>query len=305
MTVIARPLRFAAVVAGWVAALSPTPARAEDADECIQASEQAVAQRKQGHLLEARTELSACAASRCPEVVRRSCQERLAEVRRGVPSVVFAVKDASGQDASNVTVFVDDAAKGQHLGGAVQLDPGDHAFRFVTETGAEARIHLFLREGEQERRETVTVRPGEASNESVRGTAAPTHGGAIADARAAPRPATQRSGGGGSVRTIALIGAGVGLAGLAAGGIFGALSLAAHQSYEQHCGSRVGYPPGVCDSIGYSGHSDAVLKGDLSTWFFVGGGVLTAAGLTVALFAGPGGPTVGVAPGLVTIRGTF
>ncbi len=304
MTAFLRFLRFAALLAGSVSALAPTAARAEDTDACIDASERAVAHHRQGHLLDARAELSACAASRCPAVVKSSCEARLAEIRRSIPSVVFAVKDARGQDAANVTLFVDDAGEGQHLGGAIQLDPGDHAFRFVAESGAEARIHLVLREGEQGRRETVTVAPAVPAAPTNRDAAQLARG--TADADAAPRPATPRSGGGlGPARTVALIGAGVGLAGLAAGGIFGALSLAAHQSYEQHCGPRVGYAQGVCDSVGFAGHSDAVVKGDLSTWFFVGGGVLTAAGFAVAVLAAPGSPTVGVAPGFVTVRGTF
>jgi hypothetical protein len=97
----------------------------------------------------------------------------------------------------------------------------------------------------------------------------------------------------------------VGVAGLAVGGIFGGLSLAAHQSYEQHCGSRAALPQGICDSTGSSGHTDAVLKGNLSTWFFVGGGVLTAAGLTMTFLAPPGKPTVALGPGSMAISGVF
>jgi hypothetical protein len=293
-----RPARRLACLAAWIAwgasSIAPKPARAEDVDECIRASEQAVAQRKQGHLIGARSALSACAASSCPDVVRHSCQERLAEVSRVIPSVVFAVKDPSGRDVPHVTLFVDDAAAAERVGGALELDPGDHAFRFVTEAGAETRIQLVLHEGERGRRETVTL-----------GHVAAPVGDAPLAAPAPPPATPRRAGGGGAVRIAGLVGTGVGVAGLAVGGIFGGLSLAAHQNYEQHCGPRAGFAQGICDATGYSGHADAVLKGNLSTWFFVGGGVLTAAALAVTFLAAPGTPAVGLGPGSMTISAAF
>src|ERR1700689_3271919 len=82
------------------ASTAPRVARAQDMDACINASEKALTLRKAEKLIDARKSLSVCAASACPDAVRTSCQQRLADVIKAIPSIVFVTKDASGHDVA-------------------------------------------------------------------------------------------------------------------------------------------------------------------------------------------------------------
>ena len=85
----------------------------------------------------------------------------------------------------------------------------------------------------------------------------------------------------------------VGAASLVAGAVFGALSIAAHDSYEKNCGSNIGVAPGGCSQAGVDGEKDAAMKGTLSTIFFVAGGAAAVAGVVLFVTAPAGvGATV-------------
>ena len=96
---------------------------------------------------------------------------------------------------------------------------------------------------------------------------------------------------GSTQRTLALVLVGVGVAGLVVGAVSGAMSISAHGTYEQSCGSNIGAPPGQCNGSGVSGQNDAATKGTISTVAFVGGGRVGAAGAILFLTAPSGAST--------------
>jgi len=264
-------------------------ARANDTDTCIAASEKALPLRKAGKLLDARASLSTCAASSCPDVVRASCRQRLAETAQAIPSIVFSAKDGEGRDLGAVRVTIDGAPSGTSLGGgALVLDPGEHAFRFETEGQIPVVKRFVLIQGEQNRREEIILGAPAAPQR----LAATTSGEASSGSRA---------------RAIGLAVGGVGLTALAIGGVFGALSIAAHNDYERSCGPAIGAPPGKCTPAGVGGEADAATKGTISTIAFIGGGLATAGGLFLLLFAPSSAANVhvGVGPGSVAVGGEF
>ena len=111
------------------------------------------------------------------------------------------------------------------------------------------------------------------------------------------------------LRTVGLVVGGVGVAGLAVGGIFGAMALSKNSSANSgHCGGSLG-SANQCDSTGVSLRSDAVNFGNISTIAFIAGGVLAAGGATLFLLAPSGhvqaAPAVGTSGAGVLVRGEF
>ena len=96
-------------------------------------------------------------------------------------------------------------------------------------------------------------------------------------------------------RTAAWVTGGVGIAGLVAGGIFGALAKSNNDDASAHClGDK------VCDSAGMSSDASARHEAAIATIAFVAGGALTAAGIVLYLTApsasAHSGSRVGVSP---------
>ncbi|HTB78063.1 MAG TPA: hypothetical protein VK762_32685 [Polyangiaceae bacterium] len=280
-------------------------ARAQDTDACINASEKAVALRKAEKLIEQRAALSTCAASSCPDAVRTSCQQRLAQANQAIPSIVFVARDGGGRDLVAVKVTIDGTAYADRLdGSAIALDPGEHEFRFEM-AGQDAVVKRFVtHQGEQNRREVIVL-----------GAAATPAGAVAPSASAAPEmpheasapPAAGAGGRGRAQRTVGVVIGSVGVVSLAAGAIFGGFSMAAHGTYEKDCGSNIGAPAGLCNAQGVSGERDAATKGTLSTVFFVAGGVAAVAGgaLFFASSRGPASTQVGVGAASVFVKGQF
>jgi hypothetical protein len=111
------------------------------------------------------------------------------------------------------------------------------------------------------------------------------------------------------LKTVGLIVGGVGVAGLAAGTVFGVLALSKNSSANSgHCGGSLG-GPNQCDATGVSDRSDAVSFGNISTIAFIAGGVLAAGGATLWLIAPSGHvqatPAVGQNGGGILLRGEF
>ena len=84
----------ALVAAGLMAA----PSRADDKAACLDAASKAQSLRDAHKLVEAREQLRACAAARCPAVVQNDCATWLVEVERALPTVVLAAKNTAGAD---------------------------------------------------------------------------------------------------------------------------------------------------------------------------------------------------------------
>jgi hypothetical protein len=123
--------------------------------ECVAANESAQDLRQAGKLREAQVKLSVCVVASCPGPVREDCAQRLDEVVKAMPSVVFDVKDSAGRDLPDVRLSVDGGPAGSVPVIALALNPGQHVFRFEVAGKSGIEREVFLREGEKEKRVSV------------------------------------------------------------------------------------------------------------------------------------------------------
>ena len=106
-------------------------------------------------------------------------------------------------------------------------------------------------------------------------------------------------------RTAGIVVAGAGLAGLAVGGVFGALALG-----KDHAATNAGCDASTCPTAaGLQDTSDALMLARVSTWSFVVGAVVAAGGVTLWLTA-PKTATatsawIAPAPGGAVLGGSF
>jgi hypothetical protein len=287
---------LAAVLVTLRAAADPTTV------DCTHANADGQSKRMAGKLAEARAEFQSCQAASCPAVVRRDCTQRMDELERVQPTIVFEVKDASGGDVSAVAVKVDGVPFVDKLeGGALRVDPGPHSFVFSTNGGPPVTRRLVIREGEKERHERITLvaeappsKPAGASESS-----------APSGAEASQGPSTQK--------TLGLVAGALGIAALAEGGVFGLLSMSAANQQKTDCASDTS-----CTNRGQalSDHANAVTEGTLSTVSLIAGGALLVGGAVLFLSA-PGAaqtsrttglvvaPSLGPRGGEMTLSGRF
>lgn len=140
--------------------VSASSAHAEPTkQECVAANSAAQDLRSVGRLREAQVKLALCVSASCPGPVREDCADRLREVEKATPSIVFEAKDGDGNDLSAVAVSVDGQPLAKKLdGGALVIDPGEHTFTFQMAGRPAVEKKLVVREGEKGRRERVTLR---------------------------------------------------------------------------------------------------------------------------------------------------
>lgn len=75
--------------------------------ECNDAHESRISLRTAGKLLDARAVLAVCASASCPGSLREACARRADDLNALIPGLVFAVKDAGGNDLSAVGITMD------------------------------------------------------------------------------------------------------------------------------------------------------------------------------------------------------
>jgi hypothetical protein len=144
-------------------ALVAPSAAADDKHACVAASDAAQAQRADGHLAAARTELLSCARDVCPPLVRKFCEKWLEEVQASTPSVVIRVSDAERHDATDVRVLIDGHLIASTLDGRpLGVDPGVHVFRFEPAGAPAFEDRIVVVEGEKDRVLAETI-PSAAS----------------------------------------------------------------------------------------------------------------------------------------------
>ena len=113
-----------------------------------------------GKWIDAERKLATCMAASCPIPVREDCAQRLVDVGRAIPSIVFEWKDRAGNPVRLARVTMDGQALPDALAGKpVRLDPGEHRFAFEADGLSPVEKSLTMREGEQGRKETI-VFPG-------------------------------------------------------------------------------------------------------------------------------------------------
>jgi hypothetical protein len=263
-------------------------------------------------------------------MVRDDCTRRLDELERTQPTIILTVTDAAGHDVIAVKVSVDGKVVAEKLDGkALLVDPGAREFTFEVPGQPPVKETILIREAEKNRNEKVVIGPAPPAAPPPlpsppptpppkapepnpptplppQATAQPTTG-LAAPEPAAPmtEPVTSSSGSG--MKSAGLVVGGVGIAGLIAAGVFGGLSLSAHRSFTQHCGSNIGAAANECDAIGISGQQDAESKGNIATGFLVGGGVATAVGLALFVLGSTSKTDVhvGVGPTGFAVIGRF
>ena len=243
-----------------LAALTPKVAHAQDMDTCIAASEMALVQRKAGKLIDERASLAACASSACPEPVRASCAERLADLGGAVPSILFVTRDEGGHDLAAVRLTIDGVLDPAYVDGrALDLDPGEHIFEFDLAGHDRVVQHFVLHQNEQNRRETIVLPVS------------------------APVPARAAPSGLGTQRIAGLTLGGVGLIGLGVGAIYGVLASSAWNDAKLACGGNASQcaPAGV--STANADHGTSTTDGMVATVGLIAGSAALAAGLVLFL----------------------
>jgi hypothetical protein len=262
------------------ALLAPDRAQAAEPtkEECIAADDAVQMLRRAGKLLEARDKVSVCVAMSCPGVVREDCGQRLAEIERVMPTIVFEPKDGAGNDVSEVTVTMDGRRLADRvLGMPLQVDPGEHRFVFEGQGLPTAEKTLVVHEGEQGRRERVVL--GLAPSVPPPSAEPPT-------SPPPPPPASDGS----SQRTIALAGGGVGVVALVVGSVLG---LVAKSTYDHALQTECGNNWSSCSPQGLQDGRSAHGQAAASTVAFVAGAALLGAGAVLYIVSPKAGVSVG------------
>lgn len=226
---------------------------------CIDANARAQDSWRNNRFSDARAQLRRCADATCPELVRDDCAKRLDDLGQAQPTIIFEVKDQTGNDVPAVAISVD----GQPLAGAapgteVAVDPGTHSFTFELKEG-KAGAKLVIVEGIKMRRVPVVMTPAGVTSTT------PDAG------------ATKASG----PPVLLWVAFGVGAAGLVVGGVAGALGFADAGSAKGHCNGNACTPPAQ------SPINDAKSMATISDIGFVVAGVGTAVGVGLLVWGRP------------------
>jgi hypothetical protein len=183
---------------------------------------------------------------------------------------------------------------------ALPVDPGEHVFTFTASGGPSVSRRFLVREGEKDRRERIVLdAPGANPTPTPTPTSNPP-----TPTPTPTSPSTQK--------TIGLIGAGVGIAGIVVGGLFGALTFSYVGKQQTDCASL-----DTCPNRAQAlfDHSNAATDAILSTAGFIAGGALLAGG-TILFFTSPSAsaphstrlevlPSMGPDGAGVSVRGVF
>jgi hypothetical protein len=188
-------------------------------------------------------------------------------------------------------------------GAPVAVDPGNHTID-ASAPGKAAWTKTLDVEGAGQTVNVDVPALADAPASAPAGAAAP--GAAPPPAPAPEQPAETKSS---PLRTVGLVVAGVGAAGLVVGGIFGGMALSSNSSANNgNCGTAFG-GTNECNATGVSDRSSAVRDGNISTIAFIAGGVLAAGGITLFFLAPKSSveaaPAVGMGTAGVTLRGSF
>jgi hypothetical protein len=219
---------------GGAVLLGASPVRAESPSklECVAANEAGQVLVQSGKPIEAERKLATCMAASCPVPVRQDCAQRLLEVGRAIPTLVFDWQDSAGNGVRPARATIDGQPLPDALGGKpVRLDPGEHRFSFEADGMSRVEKTFTLREGEKGRRETVVFAAAPSAAPAAAGHAAE-------DARERlvvpdERPAEQeRPSSFSRVPTLAYVAGGAGIAGLVLG-IGAGLTASSHNSALQ------------------------------------------------------------------------
>jgi hypothetical protein len=207
---------------GMAASFTPRAALADGTKaECSAAYEKSQEERSEGRLKNAREAAATCARDACPTFVKGECKQWVQELANDVPSVAIDAKDPKGEATTGVKVTIDGQEYASTLDGKpVELDPGEHDFRFEMEGAKPFEKHLTLEKGARDQALHVEF-------EALKSDAAPEV--VKADVEAAP-PSDMRS-----LRPFAYVAGGVGAAGLIGFAVLGAIGKSKQSDLESSC----------------------------------------------------------------------
>lgn len=161
---------WAAMAAGGAALLGPAPAGAQEPASqapalCLQQHEKAQLDLRQKQIRAAREALRGCSQASCPAAIRADCSEWLIAADKAAPSVVFSARTRAG-DQAEVRVLMDGEVIATRLDGkAIDVDPGEHVFRFELPPHPPVEQRVIILEGEKARLLSVTF--GDAADASL------------------------------------------------------------------------------------------------------------------------------------------
>jgi hypothetical protein len=271
---VTRHAGIAACAAAAIAVLTGAAHAEPTKAQCVDGNARGQALRRESKLAAAREQLEACSDPACPSMVRSDCIARLDELEKAQPTLVLDVKDRSGNDLTDVTVTVDGKPVATKLDGtAMRFEPGQHTFGFEA-SGFEPLSKTFvLKETEKGRRERIVLkRVAQLSTE-------PSPLPSIPPDQTGGEPSSH---GLGTQRWLGIAAAGVGLAGLATGTVFGLMASSEWNAQQNACGS----PSSCPDHDGaVAHHANLTTDGAISTWTFIAGGALVAGGALLFLTA--------------------
>jgi hypothetical protein len=217
------------------AASAASVARADDKQQCLQASDQGQSLRDDGKYRRAREAFTTCSRPVCPTIVQRDCVKWLADLEATTPSVVVNAKDDKGNDLTAVKVTVDGAPLASSLDGRpVQVDPGEHTFHYETAGFPPVEDRVVIHAGEKSRVLTVQF-----------GTPAAPGGGAPSSAAASPETPKPSNGSDPS----AWVFAGIAVVAFGTEAYFGFSGLSDRSNLENTCGKTQTCNPNDVDSI--------------------------------------------------------
>jgi hypothetical protein len=173
--IAARLLSFGIAVSSL--GLDSATAQADEKSQCVASYERSQVLRRDHRFQRAREELKSCSRVSCPALVRNDCITWLDQVQAAFPPIAIrAVKD--GSDVANVKVIEDNEIVAMRLDGAsLEVEPGEHNFRFETDGAPPVTLTLVVREREKDRVVPISFVSPHASAAA-----------AAADESIAPRP---------------------------------------------------------------------------------------------------------------------
>ena len=173
--------RFAAIATMSVVVLAVSPAMAQRRSApapskgggakaaCLAAHEDATSLLTQKKPHAAHDKFVACARAECPTVVRKECGEQLAIVEKDAPTVALEARDEAGMDTTTLKVTIDGAPIADRLtGAAIDVEPGEHVFRFERADGKAIEQKVLVVEGEKNRKVVADFRDARTQASSRR-----------------------------------------------------------------------------------------------------------------------------------------
>jgi len=209
-------------------------------------------------------------------------RKKFAEIDRRVPKLIVHLLAGAPRDTS---VRRDDVDLGaSNFDSPMPVDPGRHGIVATARNHNPRTFSVDLKEGEQK---TVEVGPGAETEASSSGPPIPTMSPTApapgaADGQPPPASVESRATSQSALQPIGLVTAGLGVVGLGVGGFFGLQAMS--KKSDAGCSADKVCPNDAAANT----FRDATSDGNLSTIFFVAGGVLAAGGLTLWLIAPKG-----------------